>query len=60
LPGEIFVSYKQLTILPISRPPNFTKFEHKHIDRWGDECFRNRIGLPQTDAQIRYFGTRGE
>ena len=32
-PGEIFLPGKQRTISPISRRPNFTKFEHlQHVD----------------------------
>ena len=44
--GEIlflFRSGKWRMISPISRRPNFTKFEHNNVDRCRDENFRNRI-----------------
>jgi len=44
-PGEILflLSGKQRTMSPISRRPNFTKFEHNNADWCCDENIRNRI-----------------
>jgi len=38
-----FLSDNQRTISPISRRPNFTKIWTQHVDRWGDENFKDKI-----------------